>query len=165
MTSIFIQSIADYNAGRIIGKWVDVTDMTQDDLWEAINEVLAMSKEPNAEEYEIADYDGFYHLRPYADRVLEVAKALNEHGEAYALYTHHVGEMSATQERFDDAYCGQWSSFLDYATALFDELYLDTIPDSIRFYIDYEAFARDLEINDYFWEKSQDLKVHIFRHI
>lgn len=50
MTSIFIQSLADYNAGRIVGKWVDVSGMDSSDLWDAINEVLAMSEEENAEE-------------------------------------------------------------------------------------------------------------------
>lgn len=55
MTQVFIQSLADYNAGRIIGNWVDVTDMDESDLQDAINEVLAQSKEEIAEEWMIAE--------------------------------------------------------------------------------------------------------------
>ena len=45
MTQVFIQSLADYNAGRIVGDWVDVTDMEESDLQDAINEVLSQSEE------------------------------------------------------------------------------------------------------------------------
>ena len=164
MTSIFIQSLADYNAGRIIGQWVDVTDMNQDDLWNAIKEVLAMSKEPFAEEYEIADYDGFYGLTPCMTKVLHVSQCLKQYGEAYAIYARHVGEQYATPERFEEAYCGEWSSFLDYAENLFEESYMYEVPDNIRSYIDYEKFSRDL-INDYFYGQSENYNVHVFRCI
>ena len=35
---------------------------------------------------------------------------------------------------------------LDAATVLFDECYLHTLPDNIKYYIDYEKFARDCEL-------------------
>lgn len=38
-----------------------------------------------------------------------------------------------------------WSSFKDYAEHTFDDLYLPEIPKHLRFYIDYDAFARSLE--------------------
>ena len=97
MTKVFIQSLADYNSGRIVGKWIDVSSMKEkDELFDAVQEVLALSHEPNAEEYEIADYDGFYGLKPCFSRLLQVAQALGEHGEAYAAYASHIGEDYAT---------------------------------------------------------------------
>ena len=36
-------------------------------------------------------------------------------------------------------------NLLDTATELFDECWLPSIPDSIRFYIDYDKFARDCQ--------------------
>lgn len=166
MTSVFIQSLADYNAGRIVGRWVNVSEMSIDDLWNAINEVLVLSKEEVAEEWEIADYDGFYGLEPISpEKIIETAQALTEHGEAYAIYAEHVGECDATVKGFEESYSGTWDSFKDYATELFDECYLHEVPESIRFYIDYDAFARDLEINDYFYERGSDGKNHVFRHV
>lgn len=35
---------------------------------------------------------------------------------------------------------------LDAATELFDECYLHTLPENLRYYIDYEKFARDCEL-------------------
>jgi antirestriction protein len=162
MTSIFIQSLADYNAGRIVGKWVDVSGMDTSSLWDAINQVLAMSSEENPEEWEIADYDGFYGLSPTSlERVIEVAEAINHHGEPYAIYARYVGEKYATESGFEDSYQGAWDSFLEFATDLFDECYLHDIPENIRFYVDYEQFARDLEM-DYHHDRASDGKIHIF---
>lgn len=168
MTQVFIQSLADYNAGRIVGNWVDVTDMDVNDLQDAINEVLAQSKEEIAEEWMIADYDGFYifNLGEYSSNktIIEAAKAINEHGQAYAVYANYIGLEYATTESFEEAYCGEWDSFREYSDQLFDELYAHDIPESIRFYIDYEAFARDLEINDYYHDTDDAGKTHIFRY-
>lgn len=46
---------------------------------------------------------------------------------------------------------------------LFDECYLGEFPEHLTFYIDYQAFARDLFINDYF-SLECDGEVHIFSH-
>ena len=168
-TQVFIQSLADYNAGRIVGDWVDVTGMEESDLREAINKVLAQSKEETAEEWMIADYEGFYsfELGEYSSNktIIEAAKAINEHGEAYTLYASYIGLEYATTEGFEEAYCGEWDSFREYSDQLFDELYAHDIPDSIRFYIDYEAFARDLEIGDYYHDTDDTGKTHVFRCI
>ncbi|ELS02724.1 antirestriction protein [Xenococcus sp. PCC 7305] len=162
MTSIFIQSLADYNAGRIVGRWVELEDLDKDGLWDAIKEILAMSQEPLAEEWEIADYDGFYGLSPSISQVLEIANLLSKHGEAYAIYAQYIGEDYAAEEGFEESYCGEWESFRDYADDLFDQLYLYELPDHLHFYIDYEAFARDLSM-DYHHDQGSDGKIHIFR--
>jgi hypothetical protein len=39
------------------------------------------------------------------------------------------------------------SNLRDAAEELFDELYLSSIPENIRYYIDYEKFARDCDLN------------------
>ncbi len=43
---------------------------------------------------------------------------------------------------------------------VFDEIYAHSIPESIRYYIDYEAFARELQAEGYFHEAG-----HIFRPV
>ena len=165
MTSVFIQSLADYNAGRIVGEWVDLTNKDENDLQNAINKVLSQSQEEIAEEWEFADYDGFYNLSlsSYTSikTVIELTAVIKEHGEPYAIYADYIGLDYATIEGFEDSYRGEWESFKDYAIELFDECYLNQVPESMRFYIDYDAFARDLEL-DYHHELDSNGQTHIF---
>jgi antirestriction protein len=162
MTEIFIQSLADYNAGRTAGKWFDVSRMDAEELQDAIAQVLSLSPEPSAREAKIADYNDFYGLTPDWEQLLEVARTLRECGEAYALYALNIGEDCASQEGFEEAYCGAYASFLDYATALFQEIYV--VPDNILMYIDYQEFASDLLACDYYAETGHDGTVHVFRN-
>lgn len=48
-------------------------------------------------------------------------------------------------QKLDDI-CLMQCSLKEAAEELFDELYLPEVPESVRFYIDYEKFARDCEI-------------------
>jgi antirestriction protein len=53
-------------------------------------------------------------------------------------------------DAFQDAWAGEWKDEEDFAAALLEQTGdLDTIPEHLRFYFDYAAFARDLFINDY----------------
>ena len=88
---------------------------------------------------------------------------IGEHGAAFAAYANHVGVDYATEESFQDAYCGEWESEQAYAEDLFDELYAHEVPEHIALYIDYEAFARDLFINDYF-SVGSDSGVYVFHN-
>ncbi len=50
----------------------------------------------------------------------------------------------------EDNYQSYYDSEVDFAEQLFDECYAHQLPDNIICYLDYDAFARDLFINDYF---------------
>lgn len=163
MAQIFIYILADYNAGKIIGEWVDLDFMNPEDLEEKKQEILKQSQEKNAEELGIADYDNFYGLSPSFDDVLEVNDRLDEYGEAYAIYAKDQGIDLLCRGDFEESYCGHYDSFLDYAEGLFDECYLVELPEHLRMYIDYKKFANDLIYGGDFWnEKSEKGGVHIF---
>ena len=53
---------------------------------------------------------------------------------------------------FEDSYQGEADNEVAYAEQLFDECYANDIPENLRYYIDYEKFARDLFISDYWFE-------------
>jgi hypothetical protein len=55
-------------------------------------------------------------------------------------------QLGNALQKLDDV-CLSKSALQEAAEELFDEIYLPEIPESIRFYIDYEKFARDCEIN------------------
>ena len=48
---------------------------------------------------------------------------------------------------FEDSFKGQYNSFRDFSDELFDDVYLHEIPENLRSYIDYDAFANDLQFD------------------
>jgi len=53
--------------------------------------------------------------------------------------------LDVAMQKLDDISLMQ-CNLKDAAQELFDEIYLPDVPESVRFYIDYEMFARDCEI-------------------
>ena len=61
---------------------------------------------------------------------------------------------------FEDAYCGEWASEQEFADNLADETITPELPEMGQLYFDYEKFARDLFLGDY-WSSNG----YIFRSI
>jgi antirestriction protein len=145
---IYIACLASYNSGILYGKWIKPSNDVEE-LQEQINEILKSSSIPNAEEWAIHDYDDFHNLgeNPNLEDITKIVKAYEEHGieQINAFLTLYSVE---DLEHFEDSYIGEYDSFLDYATNIFDECYLHNVPENVASYIDYEKFARDLN-HDY----------------
>ena len=163
--SIYVACLAAYNNGFLHGQWIDANQEPRA-IHSAIQDMLAQSPVGGAEEWAIHDYEGFGGLRlsEYEDitKVAEIAKLIQEHGEAWALYAEFEGIEYATKERFEEAYQGEWDSEEDFAQNLAEETM--EIPQHLQFYIDYEKFARDLFINDFFSIEVSH-KIHVFSHL
>jgi len=163
---VYVACLASYNAGILHGEWIDATDA--DTIREAIAGMLKGSPEPMAEEWAIHDYEGFGGIRlsewESIDKVAELGALIDEHGQAFAAYAGNVGADYATAEGFEDAYCGEWDSEEAYGEELFDELYAHEIPENLRCYIDYEAFARDLFMGDNYSVDRSEGGVYVFRN-
>jgi len=164
---IYVACLAAYNAGRLHGEWIDA-NQDSEAIHEEIQAMLAKSPEPGAEEWAIHDYGGFGGLRlsefEDIERVAEFGQLVAEHGPGFAAYADHVGHDYATAEGFEEAYCGQWESEVAYAEELFDELYASEIPENLRCYVDYEAFSRDLFINDCYSVDCPEGGIYVFRN-
>ena len=165
---IYIASLSDYNAGILHGKWIELNGLTVDEIWDEINKILETSPyakkygEPS-EEHAIHDYElGGIRISEYEnlETIVSIVEALEEHGEAFVSYYNDVNDLEYAKSNFEEAYQGEYDSFLDYATQTFDELYAHSIPESLHYYIDYQAFARDLEAEGYFIENG-----HVFRPV
>lgn len=165
---IYIASLSDYNAGILHGKWIDIEGLTTDEIQEEINEILRTSPYTKlygevAEEWAIHDFElGGIRISEYEslDTIVSIVEALTEHGEAFAIYYNDVSDLETAISNFEEAYQGKYDSFLDYATQTFDEIYAHSIPENLRYYIDYNAFARDLDADGYFFEDG-----HVFRPV
>lgn len=165
---IYIASLSDYNAGILHGKWIELDGLSTDEIQEEINQILQTSPYTKqygevAEEWAIHDFElGGIRISEYEslDTIVSIVEALSEHGEAFAIYYNNVDDLESAKTNFEDAYAGEYDSFLDYATETFDELYAHSIPEGLRIYIDYTAFARDLDAEGYFIEDR-----HVFRPV
>lgn len=162
---IYVACLAAYNAGILHGKWIDPAQ-DADSLHREVQEILKQSPEPFAEEWAIHDYEGFgtIHIGEYEplSEVSRLALLIEEYGEPFAACAAHVGNESATEESFLDAYRGRWDSELAYAHDLFDELHAHELPEHLRFYIDYEAFSRDIFLDGHWSVRSSDFGVYVF---
>jgi antirestriction protein len=146
---IYVACLASYNAGLLHGEWIDPAQDLED-LYNEIQAMLAASPVQGAEEWAIHDYEGFTPLNlgehPPLDQVREIALLIEEHGPAYAAYADYVGSGPASEDGFKDTYQGTWGSFAAYAKDYINSVEgLDKIPEDLRRYFDYEAYARDLD--------------------
>lgn len=153
---IWIASLSDYNAGTLHGAWVRA-DQEPDGIWTGINEVLATSSQPGAEEWAIHDYEGFGPLRiseyESVERLSKLGRAIGEHGEAFATFANFLGsDEEELLEQFEDCYLGQWESSEAYVDDYLEDTGIERIldeavPESLRPYVkvDTEALVRDME--------------------
>jgi antirestriction protein len=84
----------------------------------------------------------------------EVQALCTDHGidhDAFIIYceNHHITkDYESEVANFMDSYRGCWRNFAEFAEEWFNETV--EVPDHLRDYIDYNAYARDLQ-HDY-WE-------------
>jgi antirestriction protein len=108
---------------------------------------------PSGEEWMIADTEGFDgNIKEYSplSLVVELAEILEDLGEeadAYLAWWSNQGGDMPSQSDFEDALVDKAESFKDWAEEFADEYLLDNenIPQEVKQYFDYEAYARDLE--------------------
>ncbi len=173
---IYVASLSDYNAGILHGSWFDLSEYSDsEELFEAIQkQVLETSPTAHeeglesAEEFAIHDYDGVYPagLGEYEsiNRLMEIQDCLNRciddniPEEAFCEWMEEIEGVDHENINYDDfeSCChGQYDSKLDFTYELVDETgLLDDVPEIAARYFDYEAFARDLFLNDYTMTKG-----------
>ncbi len=165
---IYVACLASYNAGTLHGRWIDA-DQDADAIREEIAAMLRESPCPTAEEYAIHDFEGFEGIKigehEDIETVAELARAIDEHGEAFAAWWNNENRSEVDIDAFQDAYAGTYKSKADYAEELTEELgYLSNIPGFIKFHIDYDGIANDMRLNGDAWFHEGAEGVHVFRN-
>jgi len=131
---IYVASLSDYNAGRLHGVHIDAT-LDIDDIWSAINDMLAASPEFRsfpaggpAEEFAIHDHEGFLGLSigeyDSIERVHAIAVAITEHGAKAAAFIAMDSDNVDKLDDIDDYCAGEYDSPDAYRAELFEELTL-----------------------------------------
>lgn len=157
--AIYVASLADYVNGRLHGVWLDAA-RDPGDIHADIDRMLSSSREPNAEEWAIHDYDQFgsWRVEEYdsIERVSRVARGIAEHGYAYAAWADiadgdFVDIADADSDAFHEAFLGHYDSITAYAEQMADDLgythELAQLPEYLQQYVrfDYAALVRDLQ--------------------
>lgn len=149
---IYVASLADYNNGRLVGRWMDGAR----EPWEIYEDIEAMlaSSPVFAEEWAIHDFEGFgeFRLHEYEsiETVSRLALGIAEHGQAFAALAASAGTDEAMLGRFEEVYLGEFESLEEFARQLAEDLglevQLDQLSEGLRPYVsvDYETFGRDL---------------------
>lgn len=149
------------------GLWLDLEDLSD---WDEVKEALAndgliqrngddepeydgdilvadieggLAKAFYTSSLDAFDLSGFVECRDDCDR-------RNIDHDAAAAFLGYFGTNGWSLSDFENAYRGEADSEKEYAERFIDDVgYLDEMPEHLRGYFDYEAFARDLFINDF----------------
>lgn len=80
--------------------------------------------------------------------------------EVYAKNNHlEMSDVEEWKDSFEEAYQGHFQDPKDFTYQLIDDTcLLDSMPENLRFYFDYDLFHRDLFISDYY-----EIEGYVFR--
>jgi len=160
---IYVACLASYNEGVLHGCWIDATQGV-DGIWRDASAMLLKSPAEYAEEWAIHDYEGFerVNISEYEgfESVAEIAAFIEEHGALGGKVLDYYGDLESAKTALDDHYAGEYKTVASFAEEITEET--TKIPESLRFYIDYDHMARDLEINDILAIETAFHEVHIF---
>lgn len=157
---IYAACLAAYNSGRLYGVWIDCDGKDADEIMEEITAMIAASPEPDAEEWAIHDFEAPEALRSlYSESMsMERVAMMAELSELMDESPHYCAAMGLALDAqsgnydaadvknwIDDAYMGEsvygpagWAE-----ESLDDQGTFQNVPETLRTYFDFEAYARD----------------------
>jgi len=145
MARVYVGTYAKYNSGSIAGAWLDLEDFgDRESFLEACAKLHANEADP---ELMFQDYEGFpkafYNESDVPAELWDWLELDEEDRELLAVYRDHVTD-DATIDQARDAFYGKYDTEADWAASYWEDSgLLDSIPEALRYYIDYESYARD----------------------
>ena len=162
--AVYVGTYGKYNSGSLRGVWLDLTTFADYDEFLAVCRYIHRDeREPEFMAQDFTDFprefytEGFMSEREF-DVIQEFAKLDDDDKEAFEVYVAAFGSSRDDVSIFDnfrEAYQGKWDSEEDFTYNLVDEIgFLQGVPDSVANYFDYAAVARDLFIDDYYFDSG-----------
>lgn len=166
---IYVADLAAYNAGTLHGEWLDLgVETTVDEVTASIHAMLQRGPlGRTAEEYAIHDHEGFhgYEVHEYEslETVVKVAAFVAEHGELGAKLVNHSYDIDEATGVLENQHAGAAESLADWVFEhVKDTGELDQIPERWHSYIDFDGYARDLELGGDIFTIEAEGEVHVF---
>lgn len=149
---IYVACLASYNGGVLHGAWIDVTELSiKEEIADDIRAMLDASPTCGAEEWEIHDFMGWGSYEPGGSlqELCDVAEAIHLHGlQIFSAAYENFHDVSVTLQQLDDgSFVGRYGSLSEWAEETLESTgALAEIPENLRQYFDYDAWARDAEL-------------------
>lgn len=156
-TKIYVGTYYKYNCGSIAGDWIDVTNLTKEEFFDMCQTLHHEEKDP---EFMFQDWEcdeifkGMISECGIDEEFWELKETLENTEidlEALTAYKNLFGDIDIRdfEDKFfchiEDYNVNQ--AFGDYMLEEMGEL--EQVPQHLRYYIDSEAYGRDLLINDF----------------
>lgn len=146
MARLYVGTYAKYNAGSIGGAWLDLEDYSDKD--EFLAACAELHKDEPDPELMFQDYEGIpkaFYGESYADPRIWEWLELDEHDrELWEVYLDNIddkADFDTAQENF----AGKADTEADFAEEWLEETGgLEAVPENLRYYIDFAAYARDM---------------------
>jgi antirestriction protein len=132
------------------------------------NNCKGAGKIPSAEEWAIHDYEmegiKISESESFED-CLKISEAFEEHGEKFVIAYQNFGDVAQAITACEEDYQGVHRTLEDWAESYADDTgLLSSVPENLRFYFDWEKFARDCEIGGDIWSASGFEGIHVFHN-
>lgn len=161
---VYVADIAAYNEGKLIGEWVDLSEFDSgSEVMQEIDRLLKKwSKEQGEfrEEYSIHDYENFpremyseWMGEKSFDQIIKAYKIAEEKEIPIDVVGRIISEYEPddVEQWIEDRYEGQFDSDTDLAYHNVEIMggISNLGTNTLEMYFDYEAYGRDLAINNY----------------
>ena len=159
---IYVGTYKKYNEGSLFGKWLSLSDYSDyEEFYEACKELH--SDEEDAE-YMFQDWEGIpkglINESWISENVFELIEQANQIDDfdafmafidisSYSLEDEDLGYLLS---KFRDSYAGKYDSQVAYAEQYVENCY--SLSDFMQTYFDYDKFANDLFIEDYYFDNN-----------
>lgn len=159
---IYVGTYGKYNSGTLCGAWLNLSGYSdKEEFLEACRELHNDEKDP---EFMFQDWEnipeGLISESWLSENFFDLRDAVNDlsdtEQEAFFVWCNHnlsdLGKEDVCDlvNRFKDLYVGKYDDEEDFAYQMVEECY--DLPDFAKTYFDYEKFARDLFMCDYYFE-------------
>lgn len=165
---IYVACLSSYNAGRLYGKWIEVSD--SDTMHKEVARMLRLSPEPHAEEWAVHDYEYDVSLSSFGEcpdfddlvAVVEMFEDMDEQERAAVVgCVHHkdIVRMANDPHRLDLSV----GIYADEFEALEEHNAFNGVPDHVVSYIDERAMFRDYFM-DYMTGRLDDGCIYVLQY-
>lgn len=169
MLNIFITNLGKYNEGELVGEWVKLP--VSEEEFEAVFERIGINEE--YEEHFITDYEtditglkvGEYDSIEDLNELAETLEDLDEYEREIveAMISEGYNLEEALEKKDDCMIYNDCNDMEDVAREYAEETgLLDSIPENIRNYFDFEAFGFDMSFEGHFVFTKKGNCVQIF---
>jgi antirestriction protein len=172
---IYVADLAEYNNGRLVGKWLDLSDYSSGaEVMEAIQEMLDEQTKKDKygdvhEEYAIHDYEGFpssfYHEsmgESDFDQLYEILKIADDANLPLDVLMKAMSDLGyeddpqrVAEEYSSSIPASMGNEWRDFAYEWADSVGIDGVG-NIESYFDYEEFGNDIRM-DYSQEELEEM--------